>query len=401
MSRNKAFKTFKVKRSKGRLYKKRKSTGRKVFEVILMVLIVGVLGVVGYSAAGPLISYLQGDGSESVTTPWEPPESSTPEESETTSESESSVDTTTTPPVSDGSGAYLLPESALENQTALVQALDLAEKAGCSVIIVPVKDVEGHLLYNSQLSAVKGTDVVTGSMVAGQITSVIKSRGFAAAKALVPTLLDKTTPQYVNDTAYRFADDSYAWLDSTPERGGKQWVDPFRSGTRTYYTQLAKELTEAGFDEVLLSELKFPEFTTYDQTILSNQFFSSTRYTALTDLYTAVNSSSGNKAAAAVDITEVLSGYGKSYRGNAEILSDRSFTGTVYLMIDLTAFGTSLTTEGNGKISLPADPAQKVQVLVSKAAEYIGTNVTVIPVIEVKGLSPEALGKCYAALSAS
>ena len=399
MSKKKAFKTFKVKRSKGRLYKKRKSTGRKVFEVILMVLVVGVLGVVGYSAAGPLISYFQGDGSESVTTPWEPPESSTPEESETTTDSESSADTTTQP-ISDGSGAYLLPESALANQTALTQALDMAEKAGCSVVIVPVKDNEGHLLYRSMLSSVKDTDIVTGSMAAAQITSLIKSRGFAAAKALVPTLLDKTAPQFVPDTAYRFADDSYAWLDATPENGGKQWVDPFRSGTRTYYSQLTKELTGAGFDEVLLSELKFPAFTTYDQTILDGHFFASTRYTSLSGLYTAVNSTSGSKAAVAVDIKDVLDGYGKSFGGNAEILRDRSFTGTVYLMIDLTAFGTSLNTGDNTKINLPADPVQKVNALLSQAAKYMGTNITVIPVVEAKGISPEAIGKCYAALAA-
>lgn len=393
--------TIKIKRSKGRLYKKRKSTGRKVVEIILMVLVVGVLGVVGYSAAGPLINYLSSEGGESVTTPWEPPESSTPEESETsdtTSESESP--TQTTPSVTDGSGAYLLPESALADQNALIKALDTAASAGCSVVIVPMKDMEGHLLYRTQVSSVKDAELVTGSMPAAQIISAIKGKGFASARALLPTLYDRTTPQYVSDTGYRFADDSYAWLDASPNNGGKQWVDPFRNGTRSYYTQLVKELTNAGFDEVLLSEFRFPYFTTYDETILSTHFFSNTRYTSLTGLYNSVNSASGGKAAAAVDIADVLAGYGKSYSGSAELLSDKSFTGTLYLMIDITAFGNTLATGEKTQINLPADPAQKVQTLVSKAVTYIGTNVTVIPVIEPNGLSAEALGRCYDALSA-
>ena len=396
MSKNK---TFKVKRSKGRLYKKRKSTGRKVLEIVLMVLAVGILGVVGYSAAGPLISYFQGEGDGSTTTPWEPPESSTPEESETTT-SDSESANTTTPPLSDGSGAYVLNEAALTNQNALIGALNTAEKSGCSVIIVTVKDKEGHLLYKSQLDDVKNTDLVTGSMSAVQIISVIKSRGFTDIKALVPTLYDSTTSVYVDDMCYRFAGDGYNWLDGSPENGGKRWADPFRKGTRDYYSRLARELTGAGFNEVLLSELRFPDFIPYDQTILDARNFSNTRYTALSGLYTTVSSATGKKSAVAVNIADVLAGYGKSYGSTAEILSDKSFTGTVYLMIDLTSIGNTLATGENSQISLPADPVQKVHTLVSRAASYIGTNVTVVPVIEAKGLSAEALGRCYDALKA-
>ena len=390
---------IKIKRSKGRLYKKRKSAGRRVAEVILMVLVVGVLGVVGYSAAGPLISYFRGEGGESVTTPWEPPESSTPEESET-SDSSDSESTTTTQPVYDGSGAYLLPEDALSNLSALLQALSAAESSGCSVIIVTVKDQEGYMLYNSQLSSIKDTELVTGSMTAAQIVTSVKERGFTGVMALVPTLYDRTTPRFVSDTGYRFADDSYAWLDASADKGGKQWVDPFRSGTRTYYTQLVRELTGAGFDEVLLSELRFPRFTTYDMSILDPRSFSDTRYTALTSLYSSVSSAASNKTAVSADIADVLSGYGNSFAGTAEILSDKSFTGTVYLMIDLSAFGTSLPTGENTSMTLPADPAQKAKALVSRAAGYIGTNVTVIPVIKAEGISAEALKQCYEALKA-
>ena len=371
-----------------------------MFEIILMVLVVGVLGVVGYSAAGTLIDYLKSEGGESVTTPWEPPESSTPEESETSETSDSESADTTVQTVPDGSGAYLLPATALADQRALTGALAQAEKAGSKVIIVPVKDDEGHLLYSSQMASVKGTELVTGTMPAGQITSLIKGKGFTSVKALVPTLLDKLTSAYVDDMCYRFAGDGYNWLDGTPENGGKRWADPFRDGTRTYYTQLVRELTGAGFDEVLLSELKFPEFTTYDQTILDPRSFTATRYTALTRLYTAANSAASSKAAVAVNIADVLAGYGKSFKGSAEILSDKSFTGTVYLTIRLSDFGTSLATSETAKINLPADPAHKVNTLVSRAVGYIGTNVTVVPVIEPVGLSPEALEKCYGALAA-
>lgn len=386
--------TFKVKRSKSRLYRKRKSKGRKVLEIALMVLVVGVLGVVGYSAAGPLISYFQGDGGESSTTPWEPPESSTPEESDSTSSDSESADTTK--PVSESSGAYVLTETALINQSALNSALNTAQQSGCSEIIVTVKDLEGHLLYKSELADVKDTEIVTGSMTAEQIVSVIRSKGFTEVRALLPALYDKLAPIYVEDVCYRFAQGDIQWLDGTPENDGKRWADPFRDGTRDYTARLAKELTEAGFDEVLLSQLRFPDFIAYDRSILDERNFADDRYTALTAVYT----NAGGKTAAAVDIEDVLAGCGESWISTAEILADKSFNGTVYLMIDVTAFGTTLATGEHSSINLSADPVQKVQTLVSKAAEYIGTGVSVVPVVESNGLSAEAVGKCYNALSA-
>ena len=54
MSRKKG---FKVKRSRRNLYKKRKSTGRKIFDGVLFVVILGALVFVGYSVASPLIKF--------------------------------------------------------------------------------------------------------------------------------------------------------------------------------------------------------------------------------------------------------------------------------------------------------------------------------------------------------
>ena len=54
MSRKKG---FKVKRSRRNLYKRRKSTGRKIFEGVLFVVILGALVFVGYSVASPLIKF--------------------------------------------------------------------------------------------------------------------------------------------------------------------------------------------------------------------------------------------------------------------------------------------------------------------------------------------------------
>ena len=48
-------KSIKIKRSKNRLYKKKKSGAKIAAETVIFVLIAGALVFVGYSAAGPLI----------------------------------------------------------------------------------------------------------------------------------------------------------------------------------------------------------------------------------------------------------------------------------------------------------------------------------------------------------
>ena len=91
MSRKKG---FKVKRSRRNLYKKRKSTGRKIFDGVLFVVILGALVFVGYSVASPLIKFFGGNGdNSSVSEPaWTPPES-LPETSDSNSQANTSDNT--------------------------------------------------------------------------------------------------------------------------------------------------------------------------------------------------------------------------------------------------------------------------------------------------------------------
>ena len=56
-------KNIKIKRSKGRLYKKRRSPAKTAIETIVLVVLAGGLIYVGYTAAGPLINYIQSGGS--------------------------------------------------------------------------------------------------------------------------------------------------------------------------------------------------------------------------------------------------------------------------------------------------------------------------------------------------
>lgn len=146
MSRKKG---FKVKRSRRNLYKKRKSTGRKIFDGVLFVVILGAFVFVGYSVASPLIKFFGGNGgNSSVSEPaWTPPESlpetsdsnSQANTSDNTSDNSGGSDTTkdnTSSAPSEVTSAFatVAPDSALKSDAALNKFLAEAKTA---VIIPP------------------------------------------------------------------------------------------------------------------------------------------------------------------------------------------------------------------------------------------------------------------------
>lgn len=393
-------KSIKIKRSKGRLYKKKKSAGRKIVETLALIVVVGGLIFVGYSAAGPLISHLSGGGeSDSSVSMWTPDESTLNSGTNAEDTSESPTESEKAP-VSDGIGAYLLSETAMQSSSSLNSALSAAKKSGFNIVLIPVKTTEGNILYTSNVSYIKDTGLITGTLSAAQIAGYAKTMGLTP-KAVLPTLLDSKSSAYIEDTGYSFADGSgWSWLDAAAESGGKRWMDPFLTGTKKYYFDLSKELIGAGFEEVILSELRYPDFADYDQRILDARNFTSDRYKSLTAVYNSAFSASEKKASVSVNAKDVLDGYGKSYGRTAEILTDKSFSGTVYLTVDLSDFGTELKTGEDTSIKLSPDPVKKSEGIINKAVEYIGTNVTIVPVIRGEGLSAGALAECYKNLMA-
>lgn len=390
----------KIKRSKNRLYRKRKSTGRKVLEGILLVALIGGLGFLGYSAAGPIINYFKGETQTGTITAWTPDESLISEVNssfETNAQSEKI--TTTEEKVGSGIGSYLLPESALENYTTLKSALEKAKNTGCNQVLIPLKTLKGNLLYQSNIEYVKDTDLITATMNAGQIVSAAKSLNLTP-RAVIPALYDSTSSFYVENSCYRASDDGFDWLDNYADRGGKRWVDPSSSGAEKFLSDLGKELIQAGFEEVIFSQMRFPAFIDYDKTILDGKYFAADRYKLISALYSKIDAAAGKKTAVEIDIKDVLANYGTDFTSTAELLKDKSFSGTVYLKVTLTDFEEQLQTGENTSITLPADQVKKCTALIERAAKFMGTNITVIPVINPEGISEDMVKKCYEALKA-
>ena len=131
------YKRSKIKRNKGRLYKKRKSTARKVGEAILLIVIIAALGFLGFCIAGPVISYFQNNSGQSEITSWEPePTDITTDNTDTSSDGTTSAEEETTiPPDEPASGvAVTLDEADLASVEKYTAALESAAAKGASMV---------------------------------------------------------------------------------------------------------------------------------------------------------------------------------------------------------------------------------------------------------------------------
>ena len=283
MSRKKG---FKVKRSRRNLYKKRKSTGRKIFDGVLFVVILGAFVFVGYSVASPLIKFFSGNGdNSSVSEPaWTPPES-LPETSDGNSQANTSDNTTdnsggsgttkdnTSSAPSEATSAFatVAPDSALKSDAALNKFLAEAKDSGYNTAVFTLKNTTGELLYKSSLKAVKdNTDVNKGSLTAAQIVKACKSAGITPVAAIT-TLYDRKTPYLFDNAGYIITDGNWSWLDAAADNGGKPWTTPYSADAVNYYADICGELAKAGFADIELENTVFPNFQSYDYSLLSKE----------------------------------------------------------------------------------------------------------------------------------
>lgn len=292
---------IKIKHRKYSLYQKKKSKGRRVLTVVLMVIIVAALCVLGYGLGKPLVDYFQNHGSESQTSSaWTPPVSSEPNgaSSETvpTAEPTKEDDVQPTP-----TGVFILPESAVLSTDSLNSALAAAKNSGCSDIAVTLKDETGSFLFKTSSVEVPEAQT-TGSLTAKQIASIITDAGFTP-RARINTLLDRTTQTYEGEYICYMIADGGIWHDYYVDRGGKSWLSPFEAGTAKYLAAITAELSNAGFKSIILANTRYPAFNPQDYTNFLRQLSIADENARLNALWNVISACS---AAAKSNSAELL-----------------------------------------------------------------------------------------------
>lgn len=384
---------IKIKRSKINLYNKKKSKAKRALRVAITVVAVCALGVLGYGLGKPLMKYIQDRNAGSTNTSELISSILEAESNEMSTAGSSSGETSggePAPPASDK--VYYLPENAALSEAALSSELAAAKRSGCTVVAVTLKNADGNLLYKTSIAEVKDSaEVVTGTLAATRIATMISNEGFVPA-ARISTLMDKTAGGLVKGN-YRIVEDQGGgtWHDNRPEKGGKPWLSPFKSEAAGYIGNITSELSAAGFKKIYCANTRFPAFHNVDITTYLTDLpltDSSKRVAALWSIVSSAKSGA-EKNGAELWLEMSASGFTAESRDNtdAELAADKTKLSGVKIIVvyDLikdpasaaaTSSATSTVTSTVTQSALAANPTSSTSKTSSATASNTGTTKT-------------------------
>lgn len=256
--------SIKIKKSKHNLYNKKKSKSRQVLTLVLTIVAACVLGVVGYGIGKPIVNYFQTRGQQTSDSSESSQSSDVLSESSESSQEPASSEPEVPPkPAVEDIKLYLLPVEATASSASLGSALAAAKEAGYDTVAVTLKDEGGYLYYKTLVERVRYDQIIVkGTLTAAQIAEQIENAGLSSA-AKIDMLKDRLTPMYFG--GYKFANGTN-WVDGDPPPtgNGQRWLSPFVEETVSYLNSLVSELAEAGFDHVICSNVRYPEFRQMD-----------------------------------------------------------------------------------------------------------------------------------------
>ncbi|MDE6500550.1 MAG: putative glycoside hydrolase [Ruminococcus sp.] len=280
---------MKIKNKGRKIYKTKeknyygKSPAGKFFSALLTILLIGGIGFLGYSVAGPMINYSRKQGDEDV------PETTSQEETapQTTAENQES----TIPEVKESEvQAYRsvrLNEYEIMNTEAIKTAIGrIPQEQDIEYIEVPLKLPDGRLTYSTGYEDLP--EISDSDLKLSEITRTIRKEGYTPV-AYISTFADNTIPEIYPQYSYLNPETVAVWSDAN----SKTWGSPFSENYVKYLEFIVDEISGAGFKKVICSDIKFPVFSDRDLTLLNDSRLESPeRYTALTDteniLYNAV-----------------------------------------------------------------------------------------------------------------
>ncbi len=380
MKRNKG---IKIKRNHKNLYRKRKSTGRKVAEVILLIVIVGGLVFLGYSVAPTVINFLNRQAAESQVESepvWTPPVS-VPSEStpETTPKPESSQPPESSEPESPKESILYAPDGTLDSASTLKKYLD-SVKGSCTKVVFTLKNEKGELTYKSSVKAASDiNDINKGTLTLKQIADACKAANIIPAAA-ISTLLDSTAPHWLDNMSY-YASAGWMWLDDYADRGGKPWANPMADITSEYLSSLTAEIAKAGFKDIMLQNTMYPAFRAYDYNLLPSNVRASDRSDRLAEVAAAcAKSASGAQSYIEIDAADLLSAAVTDYDASAEIIQSIAKAGGCKLIVNIDAslFGQSIEISSGKKLTVDKNAAKAIKQLTAEIDKLTGENGTAV-----------------------
>lgn len=291
----------------------------KFFSALLTIVLIGGIGFLGYSVAGPMINYSRKQGDEEVIKTTEQNNVI----SETTSENSESL-VSALPENQEIYRGVRLNEYEITTVEAIETAIGRVPQ-DIEYIEIPLKLSDGKLMYDTTYE--EFPEQSNSGLTLSEITRTIRKNGYTPV-AYVSVFADNIIPAEYPQYSYMDTENLTAWRDADSH----MWGSPFSQDYVRYINFIADEISGAGFKKIICSDIKFPDFSDMDLSLLGDSRLESySRYNALKNtadrLFDTINA---NKSGMIIEVNscEILS-------GKAEILSQSLKADTIVVGINL------------------------------------------------------------------
>ena len=154
-------------------------------------------------------------------------------------------------------GYYITADMLVEDIDTIRAAVSVLPVG--SAVMVELKNIKGNFYYSTQLDGAKTVKDVDIEAI-DRLLADMNDRNLYTI-ATVPALRDRAYGLSHTSNGLPYLGGSGAlWLDDQ----NCYWLNPGKSGTQSYLQDIAAELRDLGFDEVLFSDFRFPDTSELD-----------------------------------------------------------------------------------------------------------------------------------------
>ena len=320
------------KRTQGRkIYKTKeknyygKTPMAKALSVALTILLIGGIGFIGYSVAEPIVNYTKKKGDDTAAST----DATQDEIAATEPLSVPSSEVTVREPAEYKAVAFRVGD--ILNTDTLKAAIDrIPSGPDIEYIEIPLKISGGNIYYSSSVMYAVNSGAVQNMISLADVTGIIKSAGYRPA-AVISTFNDNKIPAIDPTAGYVTYNTGEQWIDNDISAGGKPWMTPYSSVAVNYIADIVTEVSSAGFEKVICSDMVFPNFRRSDLELLPEELSSKKRFQALTsaaNLFYDRAVMNGASMSIEISASDLL-------RDNADILSEPLYLNVRSVIVDI------------------------------------------------------------------
>ncbi|MEG0615202.1 MAG: putative glycoside hydrolase, partial [Oscillospiraceae bacterium] len=255
-----------------------------------------------------------------------------------------------------------------------------------------LKSQGGSINYNSKIPLAVDSGAVVSNITLSEMVKAVKSAELIPI-AKVSILNDNIAPKFNRNLSYKIENSDSLWFDNNVQSGGKPWISPFEADTQEYISQIAKEISSAGFTQVICTDVAFPEFRQSDITYVGEIVKNANRYETLLNTFnTYKENSEGAQVLLEVSAAKILSGTEEVF------VPEKLENTTVAVKFTPTDFEKNIAVDGTEIVLKGVKTYDKVKMIFEKVKAK-SAELTIVPCINKQAYSDADLAEAKKALT--